>query len=63
MKNKQKTTQTIFFVTVQYSTLFLKLPRILVPGITKHCGVHLRSAVLGIIDAVHENTYFSPKNK
>lgn len=62
-KKKQKPTQTIFFVTAQYSTLFYKLLRILLPGITKRCGVHLSFAVLGIIYTVHENRYFSPKIK
>lgn len=59
-KNQPK---IIFFVTVQYSKQFYKLPRILLPGITKHCGVHLRFAGLGINYTVHENTHFSPKNK
>lgn len=59
-KNQPK---IIFFVTVQYSKQFYKLPRILLPGITKHCGVHLRFAALGINYTVHENTHFSPKNK
>lgn len=61
-KKAKKQPKIIFFVTVQYSKQFYKLPRILLPGITKRCGVHLRFAVLGINDTVHENTYFSPKN-
>lgn len=61
-KKEQKPTQTIF-VTVQYSMLFYKLPRILLLGIKKHSGVHLRLAVLGIIYTVHENTDSPPKNK
>lgn len=49
------------FMTVQYSTLFYELPRTLLPGITKSCGVHLRFAILGIIYSLHENTNFSLK--
>lgn len=59
-KNQPK---IIFFMTVQYSKQFYRLPRILLPRITKRCGIHLRFAVLGIIYTVHENTHFSPKNK
>lgn len=62
-KKRKKTTKIIFFMTVQYSKQFYKLPRILLPGITKCCGIHLRFAVLGIIYTIHENTHFSPKNK
>lgn len=62
-KKAKKPTKIIFFMTVQYSRQFYKLPRILLPGITKHCGIHLRFAVLGITYTVHENTHFSPKNK
>lgn len=59
----KKNLKIIFFMTVQYSKQFYKLPRILLPGITKPCGIHLRFAVLGIIYTVHENTHFSPKHK
>lgn len=58
---KKKKRKTILFMTVQYSTLFYELPRTLLPGITKSCGVHLRFAILGIIYSLHENTNFSLK--
>lgn len=62
-KTGKKLTQTIFFVTVQYSTWFYKLPRILLPGIAKHRAVPLRLAALRIICTVHENSSFSPQKQ